>query len=163
MRNFETHFEKDFDNHIISITRKFAASRQRVWDAWTQPAILDNWWAPRPWKTNTVSMDLKDGGKWLYYMQGPDGTKSYCVVTFKKVHPIDTFSSNDAFCDEQGNINDDFPAMDWDVTFSEDGNDATEVSVHIKFGSRADMEKIIEMGFSEGFTMANGNLDELLA
>jgi hypothetical protein len=37
------------------------------------------------------------------------------------------------------------------------------VNVEITFATEADMEKIIEMGFEEGFTAAHGNLDELLA
>ena len=53
------------------------------------------------------------------------------------------------------------PRMHWENEFSETPN-GTKVTVEITFSSEEQLEKIIEMGFKEGFTMAHGNLDELL-
>ena len=52
--------------------------------------------------------------------------------------------------------------MDWLVQFSSVG-DRTRVNVEITFASEEDMNKIVEMGFKEGFAAAHTNLDELLA
>ncbi|MDQ3072894.1 MAG: SRPBCC domain-containing protein, partial [Bacteroidota bacterium] len=68
----------------------------------------------------------------------------------------------DAFCDEHGNITSNFPNAHWDCEFSSSGK-GTIVKVDITFANEADMEKIIEMGFKEGFTAAHDNLDEVLA
>jgi hypothetical protein len=68
----------------------------------------------------------------------------------------------DAFCDENGKITSEFPSMHWKSEFSEAGT-GTRVRVEITFSSEADLEKILELGFEEGFTSAHGNLDELLA
>jgi hypothetical protein len=51
--------------------------------------------------------------------------------------------------------------MHWNVVFSKTSS-GTSVRVEIKFSSVSDLEKILEMGFEEGFTAALGNLDELL-
>ena len=52
--------------------------------------------------------------------------------------------------------------MHWQVAFSPTAG-GTRVQVVITFRSEEDMQKIVEMGFEEGFTAAHGNLDELLA
>ena len=66
------------------------------------------------------------------------------------------------FCDEQGKITEELPSMHWLVGFV-DLKERTRVEVEVSCASEADMEKIVEMGFREGFTSAHGNLDELLA
>jgi uncharacterized protein YndB with AHSA1/START domain len=160
--NKETIYSKDAAAKKMKVVREFDAPADKVWKAWTEPALLDQWWAPKPWKANTQSMDLHNGGKWFYYMEGPAGERHYCMVQYESITPGKSFSGLDAFCDEKGNINADFPSMHWKVDFTSIGN-ATKVEVEITFASEADMEKIVEMGFKEGFAMAHQNLDELLA
>ena len=106
-------------------------------------------------------MDFREGGTWFYYMLGPDGTKQYCRADFKKIVSNKSYIGDDAFCDENGNINNDLPVMHWIVEFSKAG-DGTKVEVELTFNSKADMDKIIEMGFKDGFSSAHTNLDELL-
>ena len=158
----QTVIKKDLTKKQLIATREFAAPIDLVWQAWTTPEIMDQWWAPKPWKSNTVSMDLREGGKWLYYMEGPDGTKHYCRCDYKSIVQQKSYSGLDAFCDEKGNINNDFPKTEWSVTFSETAT-GTLATIVMTFADVASMEKTIEMGFEQGFTMAHGNLDELLA
>ena len=160
--NKETIYKKDLDNKKIYVTREFDAPVEKVWRAWTEATLLDQWWAPRPWKAVTISMDFKKGGKWLYYMEGPDASRHYCMVGYERIDPNKGFEGLDAFCDEKGNINNEFPRMNWKVDFKK-ANSATKVDVEISFDSVESLEKIIEMGFKEGFAMAHNNLDELLA
>lgn len=158
----ETIYSKDASNKKIMVERLFDAPIETVWKAWTQSELLDQWWAPKPWKANTKSMDFRDGGRWLYYMQGPDGSRHYCKVDFRSIVPNRTFSTFNGFCDENGQTNTEMPGMDWKVVFIAEGN-ATKVEVEITFASEADLEKIVAMGFKEGFAMGHTNLDELLA
>ena len=158
----ETIFSKDLANKKIRVTRDFDAPVDQVWKAWTEKELLDQWWAPKPWKANTTSMDFREGGVWLYYMEGPDGARHYCRVDYKTIIPNKSFVGDDAFCDEKGNITTDFPTMHWKIVFNQSGK-ATMVEVEITFDTEADLEKIIEMGFIEGFAAAHENLDELLA
>ena len=158
----ETIYTKDASNKKLHVTREFEAPVQKVWEAWTTPSLLDQWWAPRPWKAVTQSMDFRNGGKWFYYMQGPEGERHYCFVEYKTIVPGKSFSGIDAFADEQGNINNEFPSTDWKVVFTPNGN-ATKVDIDLTFASEEDMQKLVEMGFKEGFAAAHTNLDELLA
>lgn len=158
----ETSITRDPSAAKLIVTRKFNAPVDKVWRAWTESSLLDQWWAPRPYKTETQSMEFKPGGKWLYIMAGPEGDKHWCKVDFETIDPQKSFTGVDGFCDENGNTLPDPPPMHWTVQFTAQGNDTT-VTVDIQFNSEADLEKIVAMGFKEGFTMAHGNLDELLA
>lgn len=152
---------KDAARKQLRITRDFAAPLDQVWDAWTDSVLLDQWWAPRPWKAETKSMDFREGGKWLYAMVGPDSTRSWACMDYENIVPRKSFSALDAFCDEDGKINEALPHMYWKTEFQNTGR-GTRVVVEITFDREADLEKILEMGFEEGFTAALGNLDELL-
>jgi uncharacterized protein YndB with AHSA1/START domain len=158
----ETQYTKDSTNKKLRVVREFDAPLKNVWAAWTEKELLDQWWAPRPWKTNTKSMDFRDGGSWLYAMTGPTGEQHWSLVEFEKTVPSKSFTAVCTFCDENGNKTNEFPAMIWMVDFSS-VNDTTKVKVELSFDSEQDMEKIIAMGFKEGFAAAHGNLDELLA
>lgn len=155
-------FVVDQENNSIHVKRAFAASLDRVWSAWTQAELLDQWWAPRPYRTVTKSMDFREGGMWLYYMISPENDKHWCKNDYQSIEPQKRFSGLDAFCDENGNVNMEMPRTRWTNVFSAEG-DHTLVSITLQYERLADLEKIIELGFKEGFSMAMGNLDELLA
>ena len=58
----------------IRITRIYDAPVKAVWDAWTDPEQVAQWWGPRGFTLTTHSKDLRPGGHWNYTMHGPDGT-----------------------------------------------------------------------------------------
>ncbi len=154
-------FSKDLSNKKITVIREFAASLENVWSAWTDPSLLDQWWAPKPWKAITKSMDFREGGYWLYCMTGPNGEKSWDRADFITIEPKNLFIVENYFCDEQGNKNSSMPTMHWKNQFHKTPEGA-KVEVEITFAEIADFEKIIEMGFEQGFTAALENLDEIL-
>ncbi len=155
-------FSVDKGNKKITVRREFAAPVAKVWAAWTESALLDQWWAPKPWKAKTKTMDFRVGGHWLYAMQGPDGSEHWSRADYTAISPMHSFTGEDGFCDEQGNINPDLPRMSWTNTF-EGAAASTIVNIEITFESVSDLEKIIEMGFKEGFTAGLENLDALLS
>jgi uncharacterized protein YndB with AHSA1/START domain len=58
----------------LYLTRLFEAPVNVVWEAWTDPAQVAQWWGPRGFTITTHSKDLRPGGHWHYMMHGPDGT-----------------------------------------------------------------------------------------
>ncbi|PIQ49124.1 MAG: ATPase [Cytophagales bacterium CG12_big_fil_rev_8_21_14_0_65_40_12] len=154
-------FTKDLSNKKLHITRQFQASKEMVWKAWTTAELLDQWWAPRPYQTVTKSLDFKEGGFWLYHMLSPEGDKHWCRLDYLSIVAEDHYTAIDAFCDEDGNPNSDIPQMTWKNTFTEKGAKTT-VTIQISFEKEEDIQKIIDLGFKEGFTAALENLDELL-
>ena len=158
----QTIYTLDPDNNKMRVVREFDAPLPEAWKAWTESKLLDQWWAPKPWQAHTISMDFKEGGTWLYYMEGPDGSRHYCRADYETIVPDQSYTGLDAFCDEKGNINTEFPRMHWEVVFSPTRT-GTKVEVAITFASKEDLEKIVEMGFKEGFSAAHENLDTLLS
>jgi uncharacterized protein YndB with AHSA1/START domain len=157
----KTEISKDLANRKLLVIREFAAPVDKIWKAWTESEVLDKWWAPKPWKANTKSMDFKEGGTWLYCMAGPNGEQSWSRVDFKTIEPQNSFSAVATFSDDNGVIIESFPEMRWYNVFQSTAT-GSKVIAEISFDKEADMAKIIEMGFEGGFTMALGNLDELL-
>jgi uncharacterized protein YndB with AHSA1/START domain len=155
-------FTVDKETNTVKVKREFNASLANVWSAWTEPEILDQWWAPSPWKARTKSMDFKEGGRRLYAMVGPEGEEHWAIADFTSITPKTNFKYLDAFCDSEGNLKEDFPRSNWNVSFSEQGN-STIVDISCKHKNLADLEMIIEMGFKEGFTIALEGLDKIFA
>jgi uncharacterized glyoxalase superfamily protein PhnB/uncharacterized protein YndB with AHSA1/START domain len=158
--NFD--FEVDKINNQINVKREFAAEVPLVWQAWTDPEMLDQWWAPRPYVTHTQSMDFRDGGRWFYAMVSPEGEKHYCVADYSHIENQKIFKYTDAFCDENQNINTEMPRTQWSTSFSEVGEN-TLVNIKLQYQTLADLENIISLGFKEGFTMAMDNLDQYIS
>ena len=154
-------FTKDITNKKMKIVREFAAPVEKVWKAWTDSKILDQWWAPKPWKAQTKSMDFRPGGFWLYAMVGPNGEKHWARADYKSIENKKQFVVDDYFSDDNGVKNNSAPSMNWEVKFIENEN-VTTVEVNITFEKDEDLKATIEMGFQEGFTAAHGNLDELI-
>lgn len=145
----------------MRVERTFEAPLETVWKAWTTPEILDQWWGPAPWHAETSQLELKVGGTWQYAMVGPEGERSYCRADYDLVQAPHRFAGQDSFCDEHGSILSDPPGMHWDVQFEAEG-DTTNVIVTIQFATEEAMEKIVAMGFQQGFTIGMDQLDTLL-
>ncbi|KAF2331511.1 SRPBCC family protein [Flavobacterium nitrogenifigens] len=155
-------FSIDKENKTVNVKREFDASLPNVWSAWTQAEILDLWWAPAPFKSKTKIMEFIEGGRRLYAMVGPDGTERWSYFEYSSISPKTNFKHSATFSDADGKPNSEFGSSYWDITFSEEGN-STIVDITIRRDSFEELQKIIEMGFKEGFTSAMQGLDKILA
>lgn len=88
--------------HELRIERVFDAPRQLVWNAWTTPELLMQWWGPGPFTSPICKVDLRVGGKYLYCMRGPDGTDYWSGGTYKEIVPLEKLVCVDAFANEHG-------------------------------------------------------------
>lgn len=158
----KTTFTRDDANARLTIERTFGASRERVWNALTDPALLEQWWAPRPWKTETVTMDFSVGGRWFYAMVGPEGERHFCRMDYVAIEPGRRYKAEDAFTDESGTPIESLPRQTFETTLHEDGPGRTRVVTVVDYASLEDLEKILEMGMQEGLTMAQDQLEALL-
>ena len=153
-------FKLDKAEKKVFITREFDAPLSLVWDAFTKQEILDQWMAPAPFQAKTKYQDFKVGGKRFYAMISPDGQKRWAIQEYTSITPKTNFKMHNAFADE--NENPELPGSEWDLNFNEE-NGRTKVSVTIYNESLERMERMIEMGFKEGFMMTLKNLEGLLA
>ena len=152
-------FTVDKAKKTVFITREFDAGLSLVWDAFTKAEILDQWVAPKPWKSKTKFMDFRVGGRRFYAMVSPEGQERWAIQKYTSISPKTNFKMFNAFADKDENP--ELPGSDWDLNFSEQ-NGKTTVRITIYNESLARMEKMIEMGFKEGFTASMSNLENLL-
>src|SRR6266480_1658660 len=152
-------FTVDKSTKTAFINREFDADLSLVWDAFTKPEILDQWWAPKPYASKTKFMNFEVGGRRFYAMVSPEGQEHWSIQEFTSISPKTNFKMSNAFADKDENP--ELPGSDWDLNFSEQ-NGTTKVSISIYNESLARLEKMLEMGFQGGFTMTLQQLDELL-
>jgi uncharacterized protein YndB with AHSA1/START domain len=161
MSNLLLNFLIDKAQNTITIKREFAAELALVWDAYTKSELLDQWWAPQPWKAKTKSMDFREGGSWHYAMIGPEGEEHWGKIDYKKIQRQKSFTGIDSFTDAEANIKEALPQSNWTVNFTSNA-DLTLVESQIVFDDLAQLEATIQMGFKEGITIAMEGLDKLL-
>jgi uncharacterized protein YndB with AHSA1/START domain len=75
------------DREVV-MTRVLDAPRELVWEAWTNPKHIVNWWGPNGFITTIESMDLRIGGEWKYMMVAADGTRFPNHSVFKEITPV---------------------------------------------------------------------------
>ncbi|MBK9163098.1 MAG: SRPBCC domain-containing protein [Acidobacteria bacterium] len=160
VKGVDMEFIVNKETKTVLITAEFDAERDLVWDAYTKPELLDQWWAPKPWISRTKVMDFREGGRRFYAMVSPEGLERWSVQKYTSITPKTNFKLFNAFADENENLQ--LPGSDWDLNFLEQ-NGKTTVTVSIYNESLERLEKMIEMGFKEGFTMTLGQLKGLLA
>ncbi len=160
MNNLLFDFTLDKTKKTVFVTREFAAEQSLVWDAFTKQEILDQWWAPKPWESKTKHMNFEVGGRRFYAMVSPEGQERWSLQKFTSISPKTNFKMYSAFADAAENP--ELPGSDWNLNFSEQ-NGITKVNITIYNESLERMEKMIDMGFKEGFTMTINYLGELLA
>ena len=152
-------FVVDKAKKTVFITKQFHATGDLVWDAYTRPDILDQWWAPKPYASRTKAMDFREGGRRFYAMVSPTGEERWAVQKYTSITPKTNFKFQNAFADEHENP--ELPGSDWDFNFSEqDGR--TTVSTTIFNESLERLERMIELGFREGTAAQLQNLEDLL-
>jgi len=153
-------FSVNKETKTVSITKEFNAPRELVWDAYTKPEILDQWWAPRPLTSRTKVMDFQVGGRRFYAMVSPDGQERWVVQKYTSITPKTNFKLFNAFSDENENL--ELPGSDWNITFTE-RNGTTTVHTSIYNESLERLERMVAGGFKEGTIGQLKNLEEVLA
>lgn len=151
----------------LVLERTLDAPVDLVWEAYTNPDHIKQWFAPKPYEVTEVELDLKPGGVFRFRMVGPDGFDTGhgvpgCVlevVEAKKLawtsalgpgyRPNPTGEGCDSFP---------FTAV---VTFADAGNGKTQYRAVALHKDAADRETHEKMGFHEGWGTVAGQLEEL--
>lgn len=159
MQNIQV--KKDLAAKTIQITRSFKAPLNKVWRAFTEKELLDQWWGPQPWRAETKYMDFREGGYWLYAMVGPEGEKHWSRADFQSIEPMNSFKGKDGFCDENGTMNTEMPVTEWTNVFTETA-EGTTVTNTLLFESEKDLQTLVDMGFEQGYSLGLNQLEALL-
>ena len=72
----------------MRITKTFKAPIELMWEVWTDPAHIINWWGPNGFTTTIHKMDFKEEGEWNLTMHGPNGTDYPNKSIYKEITPL---------------------------------------------------------------------------
>jgi len=131
------------DREIV-ITRVFDAPRELVFEAWTDPEQVVQWWGPFGFTTTIHEMDVLPGGVWRFVMHGPDGTDYDSHVVFDEVVKPERL----VYRHGGGEAND-IKEFHVTVTFDED-DDKTRLTLRLVAESPAERDRMVEFGALEG-------------
>lgn len=73
----------------LQISRKLKATVAQVWEVWTNPVLIPNWWGPDGFTTTIHKMELHEGGEWKLTLQAPDGTNYPNRSIFQEIIPLE--------------------------------------------------------------------------
>jgi uncharacterized protein YndB with AHSA1/START domain len=143
----------------LHLRRFFAAPRQMVFDAWTKPGMVKEWWGPKCFTAPRCEMDARGGGEIRIDMQGPDGTVYPMTGRFVEVYPPYRFHFTSGPLDKDGNL----VFETWTSVFFEEKNGGTEVvlDVHVT-KSTPEAAKYLK-GMREGWSQSLEKLGAFVA
>jgi uncharacterized protein YndB with AHSA1/START domain len=142
----------------ILITRVFNAPRDLVFQVWTDPQHVAQWWGPTGFTTTTHHMEVKPGGVWRHTMHGPDGRDYPNKIIYLEVVRPERLVYKHAGEPETEPV--DFQTI---VTFAEEGSQ-TRVTMQMQFPTGAARDEVIKKyGALEGATQHFASLAEYLA
>ena len=139
--------EPGLDRDLL-VSRTINAPRERVYQAWTDPAILKQWFAPSPFTTQVVELDVRPGGANRLVMRDPDGKEYPCGGVYLEVAKNERLVYTDAYTRAWEPSEN--PFMTVILTF-EDVNGKTNYTAQVRHWTEADREKHEKMGFREGW------------
>jgi uncharacterized protein YndB with AHSA1/START domain len=143
----------------LILTRVIDAPREKVFEAWTNPALLKQWFAPLPWTTPVVETDARTGGSSLFVMRGPDGTEINCPGVYLEVVKNERIVATDAFT-KAWELSEK-PFMVMDLRFEDEGG-KTRYTARVRHWNTADREAHEKMGFHEGWAACTEQLAALV-
>ncbi len=154
----DARYDPNTDEQARSIvaSRVYDAPRELVFDAWTDPEHISEWWGPYGFSTTTSAFDLRPGGEWRFVMHGPDGTDYGNKVVF-----VEVVRPARLVYDHSGTHGADPLQFRVTVTFEEVGDD-TRVTLRLVFPSTEMHAFVSERGAVEGAEQTLARLAELL-
>ena len=132
----------------LSLTRLIKAPREKVYAAWTQPELMKQWFAPLPFTTPIVELDLRAGGASKIVMQDVDGNQYPNHGVYLELVPNEKIVCTDAYTSAW--VPSEKPFMTMILTFEDEGGD-TRYTACLVHWSEADREAHEQMGFYDGW------------
>lgn len=144
----------------LVLNRILSAPREKVFRAWTDPEILKQWFAPKPWTTPVAQLDVRPGGANLIVMRGPDGQEFPNRGVYLEVVPNERLVFTDAFV--RAWEPSEKPFMTAELTFEDAGSGKTNYTARVRHWTAADCETHAKMGFHTGWGQCADQLEALL-
>ena len=142
----------------LVLTRLIDAPREKVYRAWTDPAVITRWFAPRPWTTARAELDVRPGGSCMVVMADPDGNEFPNPGIYLEVVPNERLVFTDAYTRAWEPSQK--PFMTVILTFEDEGG-KTRYTAVARHWTAEDREAHEKMGFHEGWGQCADQLEEV--
>ena len=144
----------DAKARTLTLKKVFNVPVKLVWEAWTNPEHVVQWWAPAGMKITVMVHDFKVGGKWKYSMPMPDGNMFISEGTYLEIEPYKRIVTTADFKPmTQG--------VEMHVEFEEDG-EKTIFTFSVVHATEEYCKQQEKMGFYNGWGSALNRLESLL-
>lgn len=152
----------DRDALTLTVVAEFPVPVERLWEAFADPRKLERFWGPPGYPATFDRHDLRPGGISHYWMTTPEGKRFHGRWEVTAVDAPHAFVVNDAFADENGEVDPAFPVGTMTCTFESTptGSRLTTVSASPSLEA---LEQVLAMGQAEGMRQSFGQLDTVLA
>jgi len=142
---------------VLSMT--LDAPRKDVWRCWTEPDLLKQWFAPKPWTTPHAQLDVRPGGTCLIVMRSPEGEDMPNSGVYLKVVPDEKLVFTDAY--RAAWEPSEKPFMTAVLTFADADGGGTDYVARVFHWSAADRERHEQLGFHEGWAQCARQLKDV--
>lgn len=153
-----THNDSINSDRELIITRHIAAPREKVYQAWTDPELLVQWFTPPPYLTVQAELDVRPGGSNFVMMRSPDGEDMPNHGVYLEVVENERLVLTDAYTKAWEPS--EKPFITICLTF-EDEDGGTRYTARVRHWTVADREAHEKMGFYEGWGVATDQLAAL--
>ena len=146
------------DGKTLWVEGVLAAPRSAVWRAWTEPALVMDWFCPKPWRVSSADFDLQPGGRMNTVMEGPNGERFENEGVWLEVVPETRLAFTDYF--SEGFVPRAEPFMASYVQLEARGDADAFMIWGARHATREIADKHLEMGFEAGWPAAAAQLEE---
>jgi uncharacterized protein YndB with AHSA1/START domain len=150
--------------HELVLTRLLDAPREKLFRCWTEPALLKQWFAPRPYTTPVAEVELRPGGRSFMMMKSPEGQEIPCPGTYLEIVPGRRLVFTDAYTGDwmprEGK-----PFMTAIISFEDEdapeNKKMTRYTATVRHWSEEDQKTHEQMGFQTGWGQCADQLEAL--
>jgi uncharacterized protein YndB with AHSA1/START domain len=148
------------DGRDLIVTRIISAPPAKVFQAWTEPTLLTQWFTPAPWTTPTAETDVRPGGSTLIVMRSPEGIDHLNRGVYLEVVPNRRLVFTNAYTSAWEPA--EKPFMTVILTFDPTPAGSTQYAALVRHWTIADREAHEKMGFHQGWSIATEQLAALV-
>lgn len=143
------------ENRTLTLERTFNAPLDLVWEAWTQPEHIANWWGPKGMQTKVLQHEFKEGGNWKYAMIMQDGSEFIADGIYKEIVPKARIIST-------ANFKPMTEGVEIQALFEANGN-TTKFTFHCVHETEEYCKQQEQMGFYNGWGSVFDRLSEFVS
>lgn len=145
--------------HELVLERVLNATPENCFRAWTEPELIKQWFAPKPWSIARAEVDLRPGGKSFIVMKSPEGQEMPCPGVYLEVVPGRKLVFTDAYT--EGWVPSQKPFMTAIVEFEPAPGGKTKYTARARHWDADDLKAHEQMGFHDGWGQCAQQLEEV--